>query len=346
MDESLGCTCLEGQLDMLSAWKKHSHRVGEARQRSVIIGLFAVVLLVLPWCLALFPLALRVCMTGALALIGAGVWLAAGWTRFFSGHGDCVRFARLAAWALVTVEACAWISIVSYSAQVSMASPWLLYGGLCVAAVLPVLVTELCYVKQGRCHKWWLLHAMFYTLVFGSLLLARPGRRFHGDGSHSVFSQMATEIETVQDAVRMVHERIAYEPSPFTDTAFDSVVRGTARCGGMANVLDKLLKASGFTSRIVHLEKGSRLHTLVEYYCVETKSWVLADPQHDILGNIENGLSGWDLVRNHASVGIPLPWQGYSTLYIYQPYVGYRLVTDENRQEFYGELTNWFRELD
>jgi hypothetical protein len=112
-------------------------------------------------------------------------------------------------------------------------------------------------------------------------------------------------------------------------------MRGQAHCGGIANSLDKVLKAIGLESRIVHVEDGRRIHTLVEYFDPHLRQWLLADAQHNVIGQDGETISGWDAVHGPGGPSVPEAWRGYTRLYVYRRFGGYHRVTGKNRHVYY-----------
>jgi hypothetical protein len=149
------------------------------------------------------------------------------------------------------------------------------------------------------------------------------------------FSMYAAELNDAREATLWVHERIERQRGPFTDTAQDTLRRGYATCGGMANVLDKVLRAQGYRSRIVHVEGEAGIHTLVEYMSMSDGQWLLADPQNRLMGKDWGRANGLTLVDPDAAESLPECWQGFKTLYIYKPFRGYVLVTADIYPMFY-----------
>jgi hypothetical protein len=240
---------------------------------------------------------------------------------------------------LVMVAATMWIAMGSYSAQISIVPTLWIYV-VCGMAVATPSVAALSMPRTRRRERGRMMgRSLLLTAVLVSLLLARPGRRFSGGHTSDCIVATANQVDDAREAVAWVHTHIAREASPFTDTAVDTMKRGTARCGGMANLLDKIFKAKGVTSRIVHLEGDKGIHTLVEYRHPDGM-WTLADPQENTVGSEHGGISGRDLLLPGGPPrGIPLSWQGHSRLYIYGYLSGYSRVTPENVHEYYGDAS-------
>jgi transglutaminase-like putative cysteine protease len=227
-----------------------------------------------------------------------------------------------------------WVAIASYSAQVSICPTILIYTVCGLVAAGPLVLT-LCWCRPVRQDAEAVrVRALLLVMVVVSMMCARPARRFAGGEGCPAIRDVSVTTREARAATAWVHHHIASEAAPFTDTALDTLNRGFAHCGGMANLLDKILKASGIESRIVHFENGHRIHTLVEYR-EGTASWLLADPQNNILGVDYGNVSGWALLTRPPLAEPPASWNGYLKLYIYFPRDGYRLVTSENVQEFY-----------
>lgn len=104
----------------------------------------------------------------------------------------------------------------------------------------------------------------------------------------------------------------------------------------MANLLDKMLKARGIASRIIHMEGNQKIHTVVEFQN-ETSNWILVDPQENMIGNDYGNVSGADILVDRAETStIPPVWQDYNTLYIYEYWNGYEPITAVNTKCYYG----------
>jgi hypothetical protein len=117
----------------------------------------------------------------------------------------------------------------------------------------------------------------------------------------------------------LVHQRLERRAGPPTDTAGDTLRRGFAHCGGLNNVLHKVLRAQGVDSRIIHVERGTGkvFHTLVEA-TVDGVSY-LADAQVDAW----IPLRAEDLLRSADRTDLPLAWRDYDRLYRYEVRRGY-----------------------
>jgi hypothetical protein len=304
----------------------------------MIATLLSLVLLVpAPWLLAQCSLSTRLLVIATVGTVGFGVFC---WFFFcLLRQRECLSLQRwgvVASRLLIFVPVSLWVSVLSYSAQVSILPTVLIYGACLVSVVVPLGFMELFVgLKGGRPfrlgHGTWVL----VVLVFVSMLCARPGRRFYGGAEAASIVEVAATLATPREAVSWVHSCIVREKAPFTDSAVNTLERRKAKCGGQANVLDKILSAAGIQSRIVHLEDGKRIHTLVEYREVGGR-WRLADPQHDIVLDDEAAVSGWDVLTKVDVGGIPVPWRGYSKLYIYEAWGGYFRVTSSNRDAVYA----------
>jgi hypothetical protein len=295
-----------------------------------------------PWALAFAPLYVRVAGVLVGVVLGAGAGIRGICLYRKGSEESAVAWTVAGERVLIAVAAALWIALASFSAQVSIVPTVWIYGVCGVAVALPgiaaALVLRLCSQKRV---VWW-GHWLLLAVALGSVMLARPGRRFTCGHTDQRIVALARECGDVRDTAAWVHHRITRKPSPFTDAAIDTLLRGTARCGGLANLLDKFLRAQGVSSRIVHIEGRGRIHTLIEYVN-EDGMWVLADPQENLLGADYGGLSGLDLVlRGAGALGTPAVWRGYDELYIYDRWNGYNRVTDQNMGAYYGDSARSF----
>ncbi len=279
----------------------------------------------------------RCVLFGSVVLGAVLLWIHAVWTGLQRQDDRCLAQAGRAVCVGIASVAGAWVAVLSYSAQISICPSVWIYLGLGLMLLLAVAVTEWLCRRCAERRTWKRRYLWFGLSLAASVLLAQPGRRFHGGETSAAVRQVAADVKTARDAVSRVHDLLTYAPAPFTDTASDTVERGVARCGGMANVLDKVLKAADIGSRIVHLEDDRRVHTLVEYFDRDTQQWILADPQYDILGGVGGGHSGWDVVYGGEAASVPDVWRGYARLYIYRLQGGYHRVTERNRWMYYAE---------
>ena len=279
-----------------------------------------------PWAVCASPQWVRVAAVAAESLC-AGVLLARA-----RGRPNHTRGYALAAIITATAAATAWIALLSYSGQVSRLPTLLLYGGFATAVLLPFALA-----RRLRAPIRYREYAVAAVLTV-SIVLAPPARRFRGGATHPDVAALASRLKTPREMVHWVHRNVTWTPAPFTDTAVDTLHRREARCGGMANLLDKLLKASGFESRVVHFERGTALHTLVEYCIPAAGTWVLADAQHNLDGRAFDNVSGWDVTQGNPR-NAPSEWTAYNKLYVYDTRGGYIRVTDSNRDRFYKRRT-------
>ena len=289
-----------------------------------------------PWAITGLPLAARVACVLTAGLLGLFFWIWGLWRGWRSiSPAKAPRYVSVAEKTLVGVAATLWIAIASYSAQVSICPTILIYT-ICGLGVAGPLVLTLCCCRPARQDAGAMrVRALLWVMVVVSMMCARPGRRFSGGEDRPAICDVARTTGDARAAAAWVHGHISREAAPFTDTAIDTLNRGFAHCGGMANLLDKILKASGIESRIVHIENGHRIHTLVEYR-EGTAAWILADPQDNILGADHGNMSGWALVTQSSLAEPPASWNGYLKLYIYSPRDGYCIVTSENVHDFYS----------
>lgn len=296
---------------------------------------YAALLVVAPWCLGWLGWSVRCGVIASVMLVALVLWLRAVWPR--RGQVDHLRLSQARSVVCLGIAAAGggWVSLLSYSAQVSICPSLLIYAGLGAMVLVPITVTELICRRCLPAGEWRLRYLVLGCALLGSMLVAQPGRRFHGGETSKVVRCATADVGTVKQAVARVHESITYQSAPFTDTAADTLQRGAARCGGMANALDKVLKALGVESRIVHLEDAGRIHTLVEYYDDEAHKWMLADAQHNLAGGADVSVSGWDAVHDGDRSAIPEVWRGYTHLYVYRPLGGYRRITMKNRDVYY-----------
>lgn len=300
--------------------------------RTLRYPLFLLAGLLGPWILSLLPFPVRVAgiFLGALA----AALLAAAAARL-SRHRRLLLFG--AAWACSVTLSAFWIAIASFSAQVSILTPLPLYLLAGTGAVLPLLLFLRLGAGTATGGTGRTATLVLAVLFLGSVLLAAPGRRYEGGEETPEIRQVASSLADVREALSWVHEHVTWERAPFTDRAGDTLSRGEATCGGMSNLLDKILKAMKIPSRIVHLEQGKRIHTLVEYRKDPPGRWVLADPQENLLGDDYGGISGYEAVFGKPGGDLPKRWKGHADLFIYRQGRGYRRVGESNAREFYPE---------
>jgi hypothetical protein len=281
-----------------------------------------------PWLLTVPPLGARLGTAGVMILGGAALWLlrATGKDRSAAPTGE---------WVFSVTAAALWIAVASYSAQISRLGVVPIYAMVWTGVLLPFPTSLLLFRKHppptGR-----RLYLAGLGLLLLSTLLARPARRFAGGASHPAIRETASRLQSPTDAVAWVHTNVTRRAAPFTDRAVDTWRRKQAHCGGMANLLHKILVAKGVDARVVHVE-GDDIHTLVEFRQPPEMRWTLADPQENLVGR-EPDLSAYDLVGGKATGSIPRAWQGFSRLYVYEEGRGYVKITTENVTRFYGAL--------
>jgi len=233
-------------------------------------------------------------------------------------------------WILAVACTTAWVALASFSAELSKLPLGLVYGLLAAAVIMPPALAVLLVPRPRRldCPPQFLVVCVLALIV--SNHVARPARRYETPRNMVAIEEVADTLD-VRGCVAWVHENIRREKSPPTDDAVQTLRRGTAHCGGMANLLHKMLFARGVPARIVHFSGGGDIHTLVEYR--EGERWMLADPQNNVVGTV----SGEDAVIE-GSPDAPEIWQGFDRLYIYEPGRGYVEVTEVNKAVFYGGL--------
>lgn len=278
-----------------------------------------------PWAIATLPFPLRLAAVGALGVGAVCAWLLA-WRS-----ASTAPMASAAWWAAVA-GAAAWIGVFSFSAEISKPGLPVVYGVVLGLTGAPFLVTSVLVRPEARRRTRALLLAGWLLLGL-NVLAARPARRY--EASHADINAAAASVRDVRAAVAWVHGNVAYRKAPFTDTARATLVRGEARCGGMANLLEKLIRAKEVPCRIVHVRKGRRIHTLVEYYDETADAWVLADGQENELGIDWDHASGLHAVGRETGSSLPRRWAGYEQLFVYVPRRGYVEVTTENLDAFY-----------
>jgi hypothetical protein len=284
----------------------------------VIVGFF------FPWGVAELPLPVRIASLIILSVLSLGL-LSWGWCRQRSK-------AVLAGiwWASVTV-AVLWISIISFSAEASKHSyiRWLL--------IVPIVIAPWIWMRWTAQESAWRGRARIFILISSvalacSLFLASPARRY--DAPWQLEEIRAVSSEDAHRNMEWVVRHIQRKSAPFTDNARDTLHRGYAMCGGMANLLNQMLRVQGIDSRIVHFEKGRDIHTLVEYWDEKLRKWVLLDPDKNLTGLDFGALSGADVILHRAD-HIPSGWLKYESLYVYVPHHGYTRVTLDRLDEFY-----------
>jgi hypothetical protein len=247
----------------------------------------------LPFGLPLLPMQARI--ASILALGALGPWL-------------FLRKSDWGAWLPALAVASGWIALASYPLAPSKWPLPFLYAPLLAAMALPFLLRRTAP-----------LFRLAVAALAVAVLLTPPGRRFAGGENDPGIRALAAAAAGPREAVALVHQRLERRAGPPTDTAADTLRRGYAHCGGINNVLHKVLLAQGVDSRIVHVERqnGKIFHTLVEA-TVEGVSF-LADAQEDAW----IPLRAEDLLRSADRTDLPLAWRGYESLYRYDVRRGY-----------------------
>lgn len=289
---------------------------------------FVVLATTVPWMLCALPLAARVAATVLVGGTGLLFWCAAAVRR----RRSSIRL-LLASDLLSLSVAAGWISVASYSAQLSRAGTAWIYGVVVASIGVSCLVSlALLGGRQGRRQPESLL-LILPLLLSASVFLARPGRRFRGTDRESI-QPVAETLGSVREASAWVKENIVYGRAPFVDTAKDTLERKLGTCSGHANVLHKILLVHGLDSRIVHLEAKGRLHTLVEYFDDALGKWILVDPGRGLDGRDYGNADGFALMGSRHR-GLPSKWRPFTRLYVYDSMNGYIRLTPANRDRFY-----------
>ena len=201
-----------------------------------------------------------------------------------------------------------WIALASFPLTFSKWPLLLLYPPLLILMGLPLLFRPVPDVFRLAC-----------GLMAAAVLLTPPGRRFSGGGNHPHIQALADTADGPRGAVSLVHQLVERRPGPPTDTAVDTLHRRHGHCGGINNVLHKVLLAQGVDCHIIHVERmdGADAHTLVEVKVNGTN--YLADAQEDVFLPAK----AEDLLQSVAREDFPPAWQNYDFLYRYSPRRGY-----------------------
>ncbi len=280
--------------------------------------------LALPWLLCLAPLPAR--LGGALAsgLLGTGLLLGA----------RRARASWLGAWWGMVAVATLWIALASYSAELSKhIGPMALLFVLALAAPPAAGAIWNRWRRRTPAGPPIGLYGLGAALLALAVLGARPARRYEMPRRMEEIKRVGS-VQNVHESLQWVALNIERKRAPFTDNARDTLLRGQATCGGMANLLHKLILVQEIAARIVHFADDTRIHTLVEYRDPRSGKWVLADPDKQWFGPDWYGLSGQDVVLRQDSRA-PEDWQGYDRLYVYVEGRGYMAVTPDNEDDFY-----------
>lgn len=242
------------------------------------------------------PLWVRVAGIGLVLLVGAAGWC----LRRFWGH----------VWLPAGITA-AWVALGSFPATVSLFPMTPIY----LLLVLGIGVGGLFRLPPGKRGA-----ARFYVLVLSVWVVSTPpARRYAVSAKHPALRAVVQELDSPSAAVRWVHEEIRREKGPPTDSAVDTLRRGYAHCGGMSNLLHKLLVEMGYPAEIVHAVGGDgrTIHTLVELPLGGVPH--LADAQENVLLPV----AAAELAGAGDRLDWPPPWRNLRTVYRYVPARGY-----------------------
>ena len=160
-----------------------------------------------------------------------------------------------------------------------------------------------------------------------TVLLSPPAKRYLIRSDELDSLSKSFDTLSVGQALQWTHSHIRYQGAPFTDNALDTYQRRRATCGGMSNILHKLLLLQNYDARIVHLRNENRIHTAVEYYDNELKSWILIDPQYGLDGRNYSNIIMLKLSRQfERKVFIPEQWRGFTAFYVDKAGYGYEAM--------------------
>ena len=282
-----------------------------------------------PWILCWAPYRARLVVIPVLGVIGLILWFT-GLRKRSQGGMKAVA----GAWLISIAGASLWIALASFSAEISkVPTTWLYIVVLTTIGILPLWT---CLVAPcASCSR--LLLLAFTIALEASVFQVRPARRYETPRNTSAIHEVAAPLQGVGACVRWVHEHVDRRRAPFTDDALDTLRRREAHCGGMANLLHKMLETKDIPARIVHFSVRDNIHTLVEYRDASNGRWILADPQNNILGTDWQGVAGWDVVRLNGERLLPDEWRDFDTLYVYEPGRGYVKVTPANHDNVYDD---------
>ena len=277
-----------------------------------------------PWLLCLAPLPAR--LGGVLAACLLGIGLLLGARR--------VRNGWLGAWWGMVAVAALWIALASFSAELSKH-----IGLVALLFLLALAVPPAAGVLWNRWRRRTparppvVLYGLGAVLLGMAVLGARPARRYEMPRRMEEIQRVGSR-QNVRGSLQWVARTIERERAPFTDNARDTLLRGRARCGGMANLMHKLILVQDVEARIVHFADETRIHTLVEFRDPRSGQWTLSDPDKQLFGPDWHGISGRDAVLRQDQRA-PEDWQDYRRLYIYVEGRGYVAVTAQNEDDFY-----------
>lgn len=297
------------------------------RFRPASLILSGLIGLALPWLLSLLPFASRFWGVSVVGAVG-GLFLILSLRKRARP-----RLPWIGAWWATVAIVSLWIALASFSAELTknLVLTVSIFG---LALVLVIAVAFLASRRLDPAAPG--LKRYFFPAVAAlaaSALLASPARRYEMPRAGREIAALAAGRDPA-GCYEWVTRNIERRRAPFTDDALATLRRREATCGGMANLLHKMILLTGTPARIVHFSDARRIHTLVEYRDPELDSWVLLDPDKRLRGTDWGGVSGRDVVLEEES-SVPPEWRGYDRLYIYVEGRGYRRVTADNLSEFY-----------
>ncbi|GEM_PF-4393033 len=255
---------------------------------------FPLPFLLLPALVEMLPFPLRVVI-----VLTAGAAGAVGWIRKSSWGASL----------MTSATATGWIAVASYPAELSLWPQIPVYGVLLAGIWGPHLIRRPEALAVVR----------IIPMVLGLWVLFTPtARRYDVDALHPELLRVADHLSTPEELTQYVHDQIERGPSPPTDTALDTWRRKRGYCGGMSNLLHKLMLYQHLDASILHLKgEPDRLHTLI-WFQDEGESW-LADPQH----NVVKKLSPDDLLTDTPPEDWPKNWKGQSRMWVHKAGRGY-----------------------
>lgn len=295
------------------------------RQSSPI--LYGIAGLALPWLLSRLPFALR--FWGVLVVGSIGGLLLILSLRKRARP----QLSWIGAWWMAVAIASLWIALASFSAELTK-NLWLTVSIFGLALVTVIAAAFFAGRRLGPAAPG--ARRFFFgasAVLLASTLLASPARRYEMPADAREIASRVAGLD-VEGCHNWVIRNIERRRAPFTDDALDTLRRRQATCGGMANLLHKMILLAGTPARIVHFSDPQRIHTLVEYRDPDLDSWVLIDPDKQLRGTDWGGVSGREVVLD-GDPAVPPDWRGYDRLYIYVEGRGYRRVTGSNLDEFY-----------
>lgn len=227
-------------------------------------------------------------------------------------------------WCCCCFVVTSWVSVLAYSAQVSLVPNYVLLCAFAILAMGPILLIFL-YFRRVVFFNTFIL-CLVCSGMFVTLAITPPAKRFNLSDDKMNLIDQATPISSPTRLMNWVHHNISYAGAPFSDDALDTLIRKRATCGGMSNLLHKLLIAKGTEARIVHFEGRNHsefgsLHTLVEYFDKDLDKWILLDPQHNLDGKNFRNLDMSMLISEKDNQ--PVQWKGFTLFYINKPGHGY-----------------------